>query len=59
MQAKDQAGNLSDIVEVNFDIKAPNKKLLSTGYIPLAVITLGLALGLGIAFMYKKRREEE
>ena len=59
VQAKDRAGNLSDIVEVNFDIKAPNKKLLSTGYIPLAVITLGLALGLGIAFMYKKRREEE
>lgn len=59
VQAKDLAGNLSDIKEVSFDIKVPNKKLLSTGYIPLAVITLGLALGLGIAFIYKKSKEEE
>lgn len=59
VQAKDLAGNLSDIKEVSFDIKVPNKKLLSTGYIPLAVITLGLALGLGIAFIYKKRKDEE
>lgn len=59
VQAKDLAGNLSDIKEVSFDIKVPNKKLLSKGYIPLAVITLGLALGLGIAFIYKKSKEEE
>lgn len=57
-QGKDKAGNLSDIVSVNFEIKAPKAKLLSAGYIPLAVITLGIALGLGIVFIYKKRKEE-
>lgn len=57
-QGKDKAGNLSDIVSVSFEIKAPQAKLLSAGYIPLAVITLGIALGLGIVFVYKKRKEE-
>ena len=57
-QGKDKAGNLSDIVSVSFEIKAPKAKLLSAGYIPLAVITLGIALGLGIVFVYKKRKEE-
>ena len=61
-QAKDKAGNLSDIVSVSFDIKVPKANLLSAGYIPWAVITLGLLTGLGIAFAnYKKglKREEE
>lgn len=61
-QAKDPAGNLSDIVSVSFDIKVPKANLLSAGYIPWAVITLGLLTGLGIAFAnYKKglKREEE
>ena len=61
-QAKDLAGNLSDIVSVSFDIKVPKANLLSAGYIPWAVITLGLLTGLGIAFAnYKKglKREEE
>ena len=61
-QAKAQAGNLSDIVSVSFDIKVPKANLLSAGYIPWAVITLGLLTGLGIAFAnYKKglKREEE
>ena len=57
-QGKDKAGNLSDIASVSFEIKAPKAKLLSAGYIPLAVITLGIALGLGIVFVYKKRKEE-
>ena len=57
-QGKDKAGNLSDIASVSFEIKAPKAKLLSAGYIPLAVITLGIALGLGIVFVYKKREEE-
>jgi hypothetical protein len=57
-QGKDKAGNLSDIVSVSFEIKVPQAKLLSAGYIPLAVITLGIALGLGIVFVYKKRKEE-
>ena len=57
-QGKDKAGNLSDIVSVSFEIKAPQAKLLSAGYIPLAVITLGIALGLGLVFVYKKRKEE-
>ena len=57
-QGKDKAGNLSDIASVSFEIKAPQAKLLSAGYIPLAVITLGIALGLGIVFVYKKRKEE-
>jgi hypothetical protein len=57
-QGKDSAGNLSDIASVSFEIKAPQAKLLSAGYIPLAVITLGIALGLGIVFVYKKRKEE-
>ena len=57
-QGKDKAGNLSDIVSVSFEIKAPQAKLLSAGYIPLAVITLGIALGLGMVFVYKKRKEE-
>jgi len=57
-QGKDKAGNLSDIASVSFEIKAPQAKLLSAGYIPLAVITLGIALGLGIVFVYKKREEE-
>ena len=57
-QGKDKAGNLSDIVSVRFEIKEPQAKLLSAGYIPLAVITLGIALGLGIVFVYKKRKEE-
>ena len=57
-QGKDKAGNLSDIVSVSFEIKEPQAKLLSAGYIPLAVITLGIALGLGIVFVYKKRKEE-
>lgn len=56
-QGKDKAGNLSDIASVSFEIKAPQAKLLSAGYIPLAVITLGIALGLGIVFVYKKREE--
>ena len=50
-QGKDKAGNLSDIVSVSFEIKAPQAKLL-------AVITLGIALGLGLVFVYKKRKEE-
>ena len=61
-QAKDKAGNLSDIVSVSFDIKVPKANLLSAGYIPWVVITLGLLTGLGIAFAnYKKglKREEE
>jgi hypothetical protein len=61
-QAKDKAGNLSDIVSVSFDIKVPKANLLSAVYIPWAVITLGLLTGLGIAFAnYKKglKREEE
>ena len=61
-QAKDKAGNLSDIVSVSFDIKVPKANLLSAGYIPWAVITLGLLTGFGIAFAnYKKglKREEE
>lgn len=58
VQGKDKAGNLSDITSVSFEIKAPQTKLLSAGYIPLAVITLGIALGLGIVFVYKKRKEE-
>ena len=61
-QAKDKAGNLSDIVSVSFDIKVPKANLLSAGYISWAVITLGLLTGLGIAFAnYKKglKREEE
>ena len=57
-QGKDNAGNLSDIASISFEIKAPQAKLLSAGYIPLAVITLGIALGLGIVFVYKKRKEE-
>lgn len=57
-QGKDKAGNLSDIASVSFEIKAPQAKLLSAGYIPLAVITLGIALGLGIVFVYKKREEK-
>ena len=57
-QGKDKAGNLSDIASVSFEIKAPKAKLLSAGYIPLAVITLGIALGLGIVFVYKKREEK-
>ena len=57
-QGKDKAGNLSDIASVSFEIKAPQAKLLSAGYIPLAVITLGIALGLGLVFVYKKRKEE-
>ncbi len=57
-QGKDKAGNLSDIASVSFEIKAPKAKLLSAGYIPLAVITLGIALGLGIVFVYKKKKEE-
>lgn len=58
-QGKDKAGNLSDIASVSFEIKAPKAKLLSTTYIPLAVITLGIALGLGVALIYKKRKEEQ
>ena len=58
-QGKDKAGNLSDIASVSFEIKAPQAKLLSTGYIPLAVITLGIALGLGIVFVYKKKKEKK
>ena len=45
-------------MSVSFEIKAPQAKLLSAGYIPLAVITLGIALGLGLVFVYKKRKEE-
>lgn len=58
-QGKDKAGNLSDIASVSFEIKAPKAKLLSTTYIPFAVITLGIALGLGVALIYKKRKEEK
>lgn len=58
-QGKDKAGNLSDIASVSFEIKAPKAKLLSAGYIPLAVITLGIALGLGIVFVYKKKKEKK
>lgn len=58
-QGKDSAGNLSDIASVSFEIKAPQAKLLSAGYIPLAVITLGIALGLGIVFVYKKKKEKK
>ena len=58
-QGKDKAGNLSDIASVSFEIKAPKAKLLSAGYIPLAIITLGIALGLGIVFVYKKKKEKK
>lgn len=58
-QGKDKAGNLSDIASVSFEIKAPQAKLLSAGYIPLAIITLGIALGLGIVFVYKKKKEKK
>lgn len=57
-QSKDQAGNLSDITAVNFDIKTPNKIL--AGYMPWAVIILGFALALGLAAVrYKQYKKNE
>lgn len=48
VQAKDKAGNLSDIETVNFEIKVPNVKLSSISLLPLGSSLLGLSLGFGV-----------
>ena len=54
VQAKDKAGNLSDIETVSFEIKIPNIKLSSIRLLPWAVILLGLSIGFVV--VYRKRK---
>ena len=54
VQAKDKAGNLSDIETVSFEIKIPNVKLSSIRLLPWAVILLGLSIGFVV--VYRKRK---
>ena len=54
VQAKDKAGNLSDIETVSFEIKIPNIKLSSIKLLPWAVILLGLSIGFVV--VYRKRK---
>ena len=54
VQAKDKAGNLSDIEIVSFEIKIPNVKLSSIRLLPWAVILLGLSIGFVV--VYRKRK---
>ena len=57
VQAKDKAGNLSNIETVNFEIKVPNVKLSSISLLPWAAVLLGLSLGFGVILVYKKRKK--
>ena len=57
VQAKDKAGNLSEIETVNFEIKVPNVKLSSISLLPWAAVLLGLSLGFGVILVYKKRKK--
>ena len=57
VQAKDKAGNLSDIETLNFEIKVPNVKLSSISLLPWAAVLLGLSLGFGVILVYKKRKK--
>ena len=59
VQAKDKAGNLSDIETVNFEIKVPNVKLSSISLLPWAAVLLGLSLGFGVILVYKKRKKDD
>ena len=59
VQAKDKAGNLSDIETLNFEIKVPNVKLSSISLLPWAAVLLGLSLGFGVILVYKKRKKDD
>lgn len=55
VQSRDSAGNISDMVLVNFDMRPSNK---ASGYIPMAVISLAFA-GAISAYRYNRKKEEQ
>lgn len=54
-KSKDLAGNIGDMVLVNFDIKPSSK---ASGYIPMALISLAFA-GAVSAYNYNKKKNEK